>query len=65
MDAEQLRNKDIGELKAELKKTRAALMKLRFSKAAKQIKNPSEIRSSRRDIARIITVLKEKGVKDE
>lgn len=65
MDAEQLRNKDIAELKIELKKTRGALMKSRFAKASSQLKNPSEIPSSRRTIARILTILKEKGAGNE
>lgn len=65
MDAEQLRNKDVPELKVELKKIRGALMRSRFGKASNQIKNPAEIPLNRRTIARILTILREKGVKDE
>ncbi len=64
MEAKDLREKSADELKLELKKSRDALMKSRFSKSSGQLKNLAEIRSKRRDIARTLTILKEKGAKN-
>jgi large subunit ribosomal protein L29 len=63
MDADELRERKADELMADLKRAREALFKARFAKAANQLKNASEVRIKRREIARILTVLGEKGEK--
>ena len=60
MEAKELREKTVEELKLEHKKLKEELFKARFAKAASQLKNFSELRSKRRDVARIMTVLNEK-----
>ena len=61
MKAEELRQKSADELKVELGNLRAQVMKLRFSHASKELKDPSSLRSKRADVARIMTILTEKG----
>ena len=61
MKAEELRQKNADELKVELKNLRSQLMKLRFSHASKELKDPSALRMKRADVARIMTILREKG----
>jgi len=63
MDVKELRERKPEELKAELARARETLMKARFAKATNQLKNMSELRTKKRDIAQILTVLKEKGEK--
>lgn len=60
-----MKNKDIREINPEemkrnLAALRTKLAKLRFEISAKQIKNNREIRKTKKEIAQILTVLKEK-----
>lgn len=48
------------ELVAEVKKAKNELFNLRFSSATGQLEDPARIRTVRRDIARIYTVLRER-----
>ncbi len=50
------------ELEAKLGESRDRLFQLRFQNATAPLKNPREIRATRRDIARALTFLKQKGV---
>ncbi|PIP27274.1 MAG: 50S ribosomal protein L29 [Candidatus Moranbacteria bacterium CG23_combo_of_CG06-09_8_20_14_all_39_10] len=59
MKIKEIREKNIEELKKLLSEKREAVRKLRFDVAAKQVKDIREIRNSKRDIARILTILKE------
>lgn len=59
----QLRELDTEELKAELSRLREALFRLRFRSATEAIENPMQFRMMRRNIARLLTVLRERGVK--
>lgn len=58
MKAKEIREKSENELKKELTELRNKLTKLRFDISAKQTKNHREIRKAKKDIARILTVLK-------
>ena len=49
--------KELGELKTEL-------FKLRFQSAANGLDNPMKIRNTKRDIAKIKTILKERELQD-
>ena len=62
MKAKELRQKSPEELKELLKDLRAELIKLKAQvEAGLRPENPGRIRAIRRDIARIITILREKG----
>jgi large subunit ribosomal protein L29 len=63
MKANELRERKVDELESELKRAREALSKARFARASSQLKNHAEIRSRKREIARILTILREKGKK--
>ncbi len=59
MKIKEIREKNVEELKKLLSEKREAVRKLRFDVAAKQVKDIREMRNSKRDIARILTILKE------
>lgn len=59
MKIKEIKEKNTEELKKLLAEKREAVRKLRFDIAAKQVKNIREMRNTKRDIARILTVLKE------
>jgi len=61
MKAKQLREMSLDEIRKDHKELLDALYKLRFQQAAGQMENPAKIRSIKRGIARILTVLKEKS----
>jgi large subunit ribosomal protein L29 len=58
--AEEIRTLGDDELTEELEETQKALMNLRFRAATMQLSNVNEIKSSRRRVARIKTVLRER-----
>ncbi len=60
MKARDLRELSIPELKEKLSKLREELFNLRFQRALHRLENPMRIRAVRRDIARVLTVLREK-----
>lgn len=61
MKAHELRDKSIAELKARLKDEKQALQDMKFNKAiAGQLENPARITMTRREIARIHTIITEK-----
>jgi ribosomal protein L29 len=57
MKINELRQKSEKELKGLLEQDREKLRQLRFDLASGKVKNVREIRSKRRDIARILTIL--------
>lgn len=61
--ARELREKSNEELKEELKKLRVELFNLRFQLMTGGLTNPHRIRSVRKDIARILTILRERELK--
>nr|WP_314551469.1 50S ribosomal protein L29 [uncultured Ottowia sp.] len=60
MNAKELRQKDEAALKAEVKELQKAHFNLRMQKATQQLNNTSQLRMTRRAIARAKTVLTEK-----
>jgi large subunit ribosomal protein L29 len=60
MRAKELRELSIPELKERLAKLREELMNLRFQKTIHRLENPMRIRQVRREIARVLTIIKEK-----
>jgi len=60
MKASELRAKDVGALEKEVTDLLKAHFGLRMRKATQQLSNTSELRKTRRDIARAKTVMAEK-----
>jgi large subunit ribosomal protein L29 len=61
--ARELRNMSVEELLARLKVLRAQLRDARFKRKLGQLEDKNLIRYYKREIARVLTVLWEKGVK--
>jgi len=55
----ELREKSIEELKKLLAEKREAVRKLRFDISTKQVKNNRQLRNDKKDIAKILTLIKE------
>ena len=64
MKSKELRHKTKVELEKLLTEKREKLRVLNFKKGIGQFKNVSEIKNTRKDIARILTMLKEKNLQD-
>jgi len=62
MKANELRAQDAGALNTELQALLKAQFGLRMQKATQQLSNTSQLKKVRRDIARVRTVLSEKGM---
>ena len=63
MNASELRELSIEELKKRLDEEQDSLANLRFQLATSQLESPIKIRLIRRDVARLMTVLREKQLK--
>ncbi|MFI3272535.1 MAG: 50S ribosomal protein L29 [Pseudomonadota bacterium] len=61
MKSAELRNLTVAELQAKLDEQQKELFNLRFRHATAQLENTSSISVTRHAIARIQTILKEKG----
>jgi len=61
MRAAELRDRSMDELKKTLSDLEEQLFKLRFQKSTGQIENPIKIRVVRKDIARVLTIISERG----
>ena len=59
MKIKELREKNSEELKKLLSEKREHVRKLRFDIAAKQVKNNKELRNTRKDVAKILTLIRE------
>jgi large subunit ribosomal protein L29 len=60
MKASELRDMSVEELRGKESELRKELFNLRFQQATGEIENPLRIRTVRRDIARVLTVVNEK-----
>ena len=60
MKASELRNKTSEELEAMLKDLKTELFTLRFQNAINQLENPHKIADTKKDIARVMTIISEK-----
>lgn len=61
MKSVDLRKMSVEELKKALKDARESNFNLRFKHATAQLEKVSDLPATRRDVARILTILKEKG----
>ncbi len=64
MKATELRNMSTSELEKTLREQKEAYFKLRFQHSINQLDNPMKIAEVKKDIARILTVLREKELAD-
>jgi large subunit ribosomal protein L29 len=60
--SEQIRKLSDEELLEELSNSQKELMTLRFSAAAKQLADPNQLRSMRKQVARIMTIQTERKI---
>lgn len=61
MNAKELRAMDEAALKKELVDLMQAHFKLRMQHGTQQLQNPNQLRTTRRDIARVRTILAQKA----
>ena len=61
MKAKEIRNMSPDELGAKLKELKGELFNLRFQHAINQLDNPHKIADVKKDIARVLTILREKN----
>lgn len=61
MKAKELRDKTTEELKKDFNEMKSKLSQMRFDVKARQTKNYREVRIFRRDIARTLTIIREKS----
>ena len=64
MNIKEVKDKTSDELKKTLEEYKVELFDLRFARATGSIDNPMRIRELKKSIARILTVLKEREVKE-
>jgi large subunit ribosomal protein L29 len=66
LDPKELRKLSIEDLKRKLKDQKALLMKLRVKLSVEgALENPMAIRTTKRNIARILTIIREKEIQGE
>ena len=61
MNAKEIRQMTVEELNAKLKELKSELFNLRFQHAVNQLENPHRIADVKKDIARVMTILREKN----
>ena len=65
MKANELRKNSTDELKNKLKELKSELFNLRFQNAVNQLENPMRIRIVKKDIARIMTIIRERELQKD
>ena len=65
MKAGELREKTPDQLREELASLKKESFNLRFQQATGQLENTSRMRSAKRDVARVLTILNEKSQASE
>jgi large subunit ribosomal protein L29 len=61
MKAKELRDKTIDELRHQERELSEQLFALRLQKVTGQLEKPAKVRTARKDLARVLTILREKG----
>ncbi len=65
LKTEDLRNETPEELGKRLRDIKKNLMEMRFQHASGALNDPQQLRTQKRDIARIMTVIREKELENE
>ncbi len=63
--AAELRDLTINELKLKLRDLKQELLNLRFQNSIGQLNNPRRIREVKKDVARVLTIIREKELGGE
>lgn len=64
MKASELREQTVDDLRLREKELAGQLFALRLQKVTGQLDNPAKVGQVRRDLARVLTVLREKGAEE-
>ena len=64
MKANEIRNMTSSDLEKELVELKSELFKLRFQLATNGLENPMKIKTTKKDIAKIKTILKERELEE-
>ncbi len=65
MKVQELRNLSIEDLKKKEEQLRKNILKLRIKRKIEGLPNPMEIRNAKRDLARVLTLIREKEMRGE
>ena len=65
MTSKEIREKETDHLKHELEEKRKHLFDLRTQAVTEKLEDPSQLRKTRKDIARMVTILKQRDTKAE
>ncbi len=65
MKASELRKLSLQDLLKKEEELRRTLLRLRFKKKLEGLPNPMEIRKTRRELARVLTIIREKQLRGE
>ena len=65
MKAKKKKKSNVDELRKKLKELKAELFNLRFQNAVNQLENPMRIRIVKKDIARILTIIRERELRKD
>lgn len=65
MNASELRELTIKELEEQLENEKSFLVKQRLNHAVSQLDNPLKLKETRRNVARLNTILREKQLKED
>lgn len=65
MSAEELRKLSIKDLKKKEEELRRELFRLRVKKKIEGLPNPMQIKNTRRELARVLTLIREKELRGE
>lgn len=65
MKAEDIREWDDHEITIRVKELKQELFRLRFRSATMELENPSLLRTLRRDVARMMTILRERALAED
>ena len=63
MKTSEIRELSLPEIKRKVAELRRELLHTRFQQAGQQLKNPLKLRTVRREVARFLTIMQEKGEK--
>lgn len=65
MKARELKKLSLQDLRKKEEELRRELVRLRFKKKIEGLPNPMQIRNTRRDLARVLTLIREKQLRGE
>ncbi|MCQ2551678.1 MAG: 50S ribosomal protein L29 [Clostridia bacterium] len=65
MELKKMRELNVTELQGELEKQKKELFNLRFQHVTGQLENPVQMRETKKEIARIKTIIREKELVDQ